>query len=124
MTFNAIGIPNEGVQGLPLIQLSGEIFALPIMTYTRAHFLTARSARRMIEKQSGVILTITSTPARLGVPHLGGMAPAWGAIEALSRSLSAELGPLGIRVVCLRPHAIPESATIYDVFGIHAKAAA
>jgi 3-oxoacyl-[acyl-carrier protein] reductase len=29
-------------------------------------------------------------------------------IEALSRSLAGELGPQGIRVVCLRPDAIPE----------------
>jgi NAD(P)-dependent dehydrogenase (short-subunit alcohol dehydrogenase family) len=67
-------------------------------------------------------LTITSTPARMGVPLVGGMAPAWGAVEALSRSLSAELGPSGIRVICLRPHAIPESSTIHEAFGLHAKA--
>jgi 3-oxoacyl-[acyl-carrier protein] reductase len=42
------------------------------------------------------------------------------AIEAFSRILAGELGPNGIRVVCLRPHAIPETvATSYvrDVFG-------
>jgi NAD(P)-dependent dehydrogenase (short-subunit alcohol dehydrogenase family) len=31
------------------------------------------------------------------------------AIEALYRSLAGELGPQGIRVVCLRPDAIPET---------------
>jgi 3-oxoacyl-[acyl-carrier protein] reductase len=31
------------------------------------------------------------------------------AVEALSRILAGELGPSGIRVNCLRPHAIPES---------------
>ena len=31
-------------------------------------------------------------------------------IEAFSRILAGELGPSGIRVVCLRPDAIPEAA--------------
>ncbi len=42
--------------------------------------------------------------------HLtGGFATACAAIEALSHSLAGELGPQGIRVVCLRPDAIPET---------------
>jgi len=32
------------------------------------------------------------------------------AIEAFSRILAGELGPSGIRVICLRPDAIPEAA--------------
>lgn len=70
-----------------------------------------------------MILTITSTPARMGVPLVGGMATAWAAVEGLSRSLSAELGPQGIRVICLRSAAIPETGTIREVFGLHARAA-
>jgi len=31
------------------------------------------------------------------------------AIEAFSRILAGELGASGIRVICLRPHAIPEA---------------
>jgi NAD(P)-dependent dehydrogenase (short-subunit alcohol dehydrogenase family) len=119
--FNAIGIPQQGVQGIPLLELSPEGFTLPVMTYAKAHFLTARAAaRRMVDKGSGVILTLTSTPARMAVPLMGGMAAAWGAVEALSRSLAAELGPRGIRVVCLRPDAIPETETISEVYGLHA----
>ena len=122
VSFNAIGIPQQGVQGIPLVELSHESFSLPIMTYTRAQFLTARAAaRRMVEQGSGVIVTLTSTPARMAVPLMGGMAPAWAAVEALTRSLAAELGPQGIRVVCLRPDAIPETATISEVFGLHAR---
>lgn len=34
------------------------------------------------------------------------------AVEAFSRVLAGELGPTGIRVVCLRPDAIPEAVTI------------
>jgi NAD(P)-dependent dehydrogenase (short-subunit alcohol dehydrogenase family) len=124
VSFNAIGlIPQQGIQGIPLTELSVESFALPITTYTRAHFVTAKgAARRMIEQRFGVILMHTPEPARLGAPLVGGMGPAWAAMEALCRSLSAECGAHGVRAVCLRTTGIPETATIDVVFGLHAKA--
>jgi NAD(P)-dependent dehydrogenase (short-subunit alcohol dehydrogenase family) len=124
ISFNAIGIPQQGVQGIPLVELSPESFTLPLVTYPRAHFVTARAAaRRMVEQGSGVVLTLTATPARLAAPLVGGMGAAWAAVEAFSRGLAAELGPQGIRVVCLRPDAIPETDTITEVYGLHAKGA-
>jgi NAD(P)-dependent dehydrogenase (short-subunit alcohol dehydrogenase family) len=81
----------------------------------------ADKAGRMVGDGSGVILTLTSVPARMAIPLMGGMTPAWGAVEALTRSLAAELGPWGIRVVCLRPNAMPETATITEVFGLHGR---
>lgn len=124
ISFNAIGIPQQGIQGVPLTELSVESFSHPIATYTRSHFLTARvAARRMVAQRSGVILMHTPEPARLGAPLVGGMGPAWAALEGLSRSLSAELGPHGVRTVCLRTTGIPETATIDVVFGLHASAA-
>jgi NAD(P)-dependent dehydrogenase (short-subunit alcohol dehydrogenase family) len=68
----------------------------------------------MLEKQAGMILTITATPARMAFPLMGGMAPAWAAVEALTRGLAAELGPQGIRVICLRSHGIPETPTVQE----------
>lgn len=53
----------------------------------------------------------------------GGMAPSWAGIEALTRTLSAELAPHGVRALCLRPDALPETATIDTVFGQHATTA-
>lgn len=43
---------------------------------------------------------------------MGGFGVACAAIEALSRCLAGELGPHGIRVICLRPEGIPETATM------------
>jgi enoyl-[acyl-carrier-protein] reductase (NADH) len=63
----------------------------------------------------------TPEPARMGLPLLGGMAPAWAAIEALCRSFSAEFASRGIRAICLRTTGMPETTTIETVFGIHAK---
>jgi NAD(P)-dependent dehydrogenase (short-subunit alcohol dehydrogenase family) len=123
ISFNAIGIPQEGIQGVTLTELSLESFSFPITTYLRAHFLTARAAaRRMVAQRSGVILMHTPEPARFGAPLVGGMGPAWAAMEGLCRSLSAECGPHGVRVVCLRTTGIPETATIDVVFDLHAKA--
>jgi NAD(P)-dependent dehydrogenase (short-subunit alcohol dehydrogenase family) len=122
ISFSAISValPNKA----PLLELSAEDFALPITAYTQANFLTARSAaRRMVARRSGVILTITAIPSRTAFPNVGGTAPAYGAVAALSRSLSVELAPQGVRVVCLMPNAIPETATIRENFARYAKAA-
>jgi NAD(P)-dependent dehydrogenase (short-subunit alcohol dehydrogenase family) len=124
ISFAAISIAKALPNKAPLLELSAEHFALPIAAYTQANFLTARSAaRRMVARRSGVILTITGTPGRMGFPNIGGSGPAYAAVAALTRSLSVELAPQGVRVVCLMPNAIPETATIRENFGRYARAA-
>lgn len=114
VSFNAIWIRGD-LQGTPLIQMQCEDFTTPVMTGIQTHFLTATAAaRHMVQKKSGVILTLSSSSAGLSGRdrryHLtGGFGTACAAIEALSRSLAGELGPQGIRVVCLRSDAIPET---------------
>ena len=123
ISFNLSGIPQPGIQGIPLTSLPVESFMLPLSHYLRSNFLTARAAaRRMIPRGSGAILIYTPEPARMGLPLVGGMGPAWAAMEALTRSLSAELAAQGIRAVCLRSTGLPETSTIDTVFGLHAKA--
>jgi NAD(P)-dependent dehydrogenase (short-subunit alcohol dehydrogenase family) len=122
ISFNAIGLPIQKVR-VPLVDLDAEQFSLPIATYTRSYFLTARlAARRMIANRSGVIMTVTATLSRTGTPLVGGGGPAMAAMEALTRNLSAELAPQGIRVVGLRPQGIPETARIKGSFELFAKA--
>jgi NAD(P)-dependent dehydrogenase (short-subunit alcohol dehydrogenase family) len=117
ISFNAAGIPNAKTLGVPLIELDVEQFSLPITTYTTSYFLTARlAARHMIPNKSGVIMTVTALPSRMGTRLNGGYGPAQAAKEALTRDLSAELAPQGIRVVGLRPHGIPETSTMKEVF--------
>src|SRR5215211_6743580 len=109
ISFNAVGIPNPKIR-VPLVELDVEQFSLPITTYTRSYFLTARlAARRMVANKSGVIMTVTTLHSRTGLPLVGGYGAAQAAKEALTRDLSAELAPQGIRVVGLRPQAMPES---------------
>jgi NAD(P)-dependent dehydrogenase (short-subunit alcohol dehydrogenase family) len=124
ISFNAVGIPNTKILGVPLIELDTAQFSLPIMAYTTSYFLTARlAARRMIPNKSGVIMTVTALHSRTGIPLVGGYGPAMAAKEALTRDLSAELAPHGIRVVGLRPQAMPETDTIKEAFQPRAEAA-
>jgi NAD(P)-dependent dehydrogenase (short-subunit alcohol dehydrogenase family) len=117
ISFNAIGIPTKTTLGVPLTELDAGEFALPIAEYTTSYFLTARlAARRMIANKSGVIMTVTSIPARVGTPLNGGYGSAHAAKEALTRDLSLELAPQGIRVIGLRPHGMPETRTMRHVY--------
>lgn len=123
ISFNAISTPQTGVQGIPLLKLSPEAFTFPINLYANSHFITAKAAgNHMAENGSGVIITLTATPSKKAAPLVGGMAAAWSVIEAFTRTLAGELGSHGVRVVCLRPDGIPETGTITEVFGLHAKA--
>jgi NAD(P)-dependent dehydrogenase (short-subunit alcohol dehydrogenase family) len=124
ISFNAITpVPQPGTQGVPLAELSVDAFVAPITAYTRSHFLTARAAaRRMAARGGGVILMHTPEPARLGAGLVGGMGPAWAAMEAMNRNFSAELASKGVRTVCVRSSGLPETETIDVVFGLHAKA--
>ena len=123
ISFNAVGIPDTKIVGVPLVELDVEQFSLPIMSYATTYFLTARlAARRMIANKSGVIMTVTALHSRTGLPLVGGYGPAQAAKEALTRDLSAELAPHGIRVVGLRPQAMLETRTIKNAFEPRAKA--
>lgn len=129
ISFNAAGIAarrveEQGMQGLPLAEVPAESFAEPLGFYPRANFLTSRAAvRRMLSGgRPGVVLMHTPEPARIGAPLLGGMGPAWAAMEALCRSLSAEYASRGIRAASIRSTGLPETDTMSVVYGIHAKA--
>lgn len=98
ISFNAVGIPDTQILGVPLVELDAAKFSLPITAYTTSYFLTARlAARRMVPAKSGVIMTVTAFPSRTGTTLNGGYGPAMAAKEALTRDLSAELASHGIR---------------------------
>jgi enoyl-[acyl-carrier-protein] reductase (NADH) len=61
-------------------------------------------------RRTGAILTLSTAGARFARPGNLGFGTACAAIEQLSQRLAAELGPSGTRVVCLRPHAVPDAA--------------
>jgi 3-oxoacyl-[acyl-carrier protein] reductase len=58
---------------------------------------------------SGVIVTLTASSAREWRHLMGGFSIACGAIETLTRTLAAEVGEHGVRVVCIRANFTPET---------------
>lgn len=117
VSFNAIGVAATEILGTSFVDIDLEKFMRPVRDFVSSYFLTARAAaRHMIPKKSGVIMNVTSLPARFGSRMNGGYGPGQGAKDALTRDLSAELAPHGIRVVGLRPHGIPNSRTMRDLY--------
>jgi NAD(P)-dependent dehydrogenase (short-subunit alcohol dehydrogenase family) len=108
ISFNAI--PLQDLQNIPLVNMAAEDFMRPVTIAAQSHFLTATAAGRAMMKQgSGVILSLTATPAAIGYPLTGGFGTACSVIESFSRILACELGVYGIRVVNIRSGGSPDS---------------
>ena len=108
VALNAVGFMHD--QGTPLAELSLAEFERPIAAFTRCNFITAKAvARHMMNQRAGIILTLTTPATRMAVTGCLGYGATCGAVEAFSRMLAGELGGYGVRVVCLRPDAIPEA---------------
>jgi 3-oxoacyl-[acyl-carrier protein] reductase len=101
--------------GIPAVDLPMDLF-LTAQQVLASQFITARcAARRMIPNGSGVIIFLTGSPAR---PHTTGTAAigaAFAGVENLTRLMALELTGAGVRVVCLRTAANPDSRTIQDL---------
>ncbi len=91
-----------GEQGAALTELSYEDFSMPIIDYTKATFNTATAVYPyMVKQHAGVIMGMTAVVSQMPLPYTAGFGPAWAAVEAMLRLLAAELGPYGVRTVCL-----------------------
>lgn len=115
--FNATGPRvSEYANGKPATQLAVDEFIVPVNTVLKAQFITASAAaRQMLKQGSGVIIFLTGSPARPHTPGTSGIGAAFAAVENLTRHMAIELSPAGVRVVCLRTSANPDSRTIQDV---------
>ncbi len=122
--FNGIGIRvGEGGYGIPTTHLSFEQFLEPLRVHVGSQFLTSRiAAKYMVETNTpGTILTLTASLSRLKVPFMAGISAACAAIEGLTRTMAAEFGSFGIRVICLNPTALSETRTIIETNAANAK---
>ena len=100
----------------------------PIDAFLRTNLITTKAvARHMTARRSGTILTLSTGASRVAPPGSLGYGTTGAAIEALTQRLAVELGPNGVRVVCLRPHAIADAPSngsfAGEVFGPRAAAA-
>jgi 3-oxoacyl-[acyl-carrier protein] reductase len=106
VSFNVIA--HGDVQGTPLAEMALADFERPVVTAVRTMFLTSRAAaRHMIRQRSGVILMFGGYGDPMA--DLGGLQVAFGALDALQRSLACELGPHGVRVLTLQTGGVPDS---------------
>jgi 3-oxoacyl-[acyl-carrier protein] reductase len=106
IALNAVSFPH--LQGTPVPELTFDEVWHPIDVFVRTNLITAMAvARHMTARRSGTILTL-STP-RIMPPGVLGYGTTCAAIEAMTRRLAVDLGPSGVRVVCLRPHAISDA---------------
>ncbi len=117
--FDAIGM--DDVQGTLLVDMPVEHFVQPTFKAMRTKFVTARTAaRKMAQRGSGVIMSVTVPPTPM--LHNGGFGVACAAVEALWRSLALELGPRGVRFIILRSAGSPDSPGVGETFERHAQA--
>jgi NAD(P)-dependent dehydrogenase (short-subunit alcohol dehydrogenase family) len=101
--------------GTPAVDLPIEQFLVGQSVLT-GQFITARcAARHMVTRGAGVIIFLTGSPARPHSPGTVAIGAANGGIENITRSMALELAGTGVRVVCLRTAANPDSRTIQDV---------
>lgn len=126
IVFNGIGIPgSEYGTNTPAIDMSFTQFVRGFEALCGSQFLTSRAAAKcMIATGSqGTILTLTAALSRGKFPNASGYATASTAVEGLTRSLAAEFGPHGIRVICLNATALPETERIRESFKKYAQQA-
>ena len=117
VVFNLIG-PRlmEYGGGKPATQLSVDEFMAPLVRLVKSQFVTSRAAaRHMVQQRSGVILFVTGSPARPHTPGATAIGAAFGAIENFTRNLAQDVSPCGVRVVCVRTAATPETRTMHDL---------
>jgi NAD(P)-dependent dehydrogenase (short-subunit alcohol dehydrogenase family) len=109
VAVNAVSFPH--VSSTPLAELAVEEVMHPIDAFLRTNLITAKAAaRHMTARGSGAILTLSTAGARFARPGNLGYGTACAAIEQMTQRLAVELGPSGVRVVCLRPTAISDAA--------------
>jgi len=108
ITFNLIDTKSK--QNIPLVDMEQADFSRPVEIAMKSQFITMSAAGRIMrEQRSGVILSLTATPADMAYPMVGGFGPACAAMESLVRGLGSELGVYGVRVVNIRSAGSPDS---------------
>lgn len=105
----------------PLAELTVDELLHPIEAILRANVTVAKAVAPHL-RPGGTLLTLSTAGARFARPGNLGFGTACAAVEQLTQRLAAELGPRGVRVVCLRPHAIPGTPLTGHVFAPLARA--
>lgn len=111
----------EARYGTRSVDLRIEQFLLPLDLIVGSQFLTATRSRSVMRPgPASVVVMLTASLARSGVPLMAGVTAACDAVQGLSRVLAAEFADSGPRVICARVDAIPASRTIQETMAANA----
>lgn len=107
-------INNAGAIGVPGPSNAAEARdadALLALNVRAPALLAGRVAARMAQSGGGAIVNVSSAVADRGMPYIGLYSATKGALEALTRSLAAEWGPMGVRVNSVLPGVVATDMT-------------
>jgi glucose 1-dehydrogenase/3-oxoacyl-[acyl-carrier protein] reductase len=109
-------VNNAGIETIvPFLEITDEQWTRLVDVNLRGEWLCSQAfCRRAVgEGRKGSIVLIGSIQAGKVLPGRTHYAPAKLAIEALTRNMSAEMTPLGIRVNCIHPGLIDTDMTAW-----------
>jgi 3-oxoacyl-[acyl-carrier protein] reductase len=114
---------DDGEQGTPLVEMSLDSFLEPVRRAVVGQMLIAKAVGpHMIAQGAGVVMTITAgQPVRQGAPGVGSFGVVCAAKEGFARQLSTELGPYGVRSICLRSSGSVEAPGLQEVLRVAAE---
>lgn len=98
-------VNNAGIfPGAALVDQDVDSFESSFDVNVRApYFLTAALVPGMVSRGSGSIVNVSTMAAAVGMPGLSTYAATKAALESLTRTWAAELGPAGVRVNTVAP---------------------
>lgn len=89
---------------MPVTETDAEVVDRMMAVNVRAPLLlVAALVPQMAVRGRGAVVNVSSVSGLVGTPHRAAYAATKGAIDAATRSLASELGPLGIRVNAVAP---------------------
>jgi glucose 1-dehydrogenase/3-oxoacyl-[acyl-carrier protein] reductase len=109
-------VNNAGIETIvPFLELTDEQWTDVVNVNLRGEWLCSQvfCRRAVAEKRKGSIVNIGSIQAGKVLPGRTHYAPAKLAIEGMTRNMSAEMTPLGIRVNCVHPGLIDTDMTAW-----------
>ena len=100
------------VERKPLLEMSDELFHSVMDVNVTSAFLMSRAVGAgMVARKRGVIINMSSLAAwNGGGPGAGAYSTAKGAVISLTKALAKELAPHGVRVNCVAPGLIGDTA--------------
>jgi 3-oxoacyl-[acyl-carrier protein] reductase len=105
-------VNNAGIYEFsPLESVTPEIFHKQFNLNVLGLLLASQAATKQFDSAGGSIINISSIVSTLAVPQAAIYSGTKGAVDAITRSLAAELGPRKIRVNAIRPGMVETEGT-------------